>query len=182
MSAVDFAELGDLESDRLVMPLLTAAHAHALFLEFTNPALYEWISDSPPMNPTQLERRWWRSGDDGPGYTGTAVNLDWAVLRRQDEKVIGKLDAELGPDGVVTNIGYIFAQNAWAHGYGREAVGTLVDKLHASGYREIRAYVTVGNVRSSRLLTELGFRATRILRENDRIRGTLVDDEEYILR
>jgi RimJ/RimL family protein N-acetyltransferase len=170
-----------IESVRLDIPLLSASHAVGLFPSFRDPKLYKWISAQPPKIPDDLVRGWWCSGDNGPGEYQDRLNLDWAVVRKCDGALIGKLDAEFAK-GIVTNLGYVIARQYWGRRYGTEAVGRLVDEVERFGFHEQRAYVTQGNSASVRLLKRLTFVETRILQANDVIRGRPVDDIEFIHR
>lgn len=59
-------------------------------------------------------------------------------------------------------------------------VTAVVEHLISVGVARLVATVTVGNAASARVLTKSGFAFTRVIPENDVIRGVLYDDEEYI--
>jgi [ribosomal protein S5]-alanine N-acetyltransferase len=56
----------------------------------------------------------------------------------------------------------------------------VVEHLIRLGITRLVATVTVGNTASARLLTKAGFAFTRVIPENDVIRGVAHDDEEYV--
>ena len=58
----------------------------------------------------------------------------------------------------------------------------LSDHLSQEGIAEQRAYVTLGNEASCAVLVRAGFVRTRILPNNDRIRGVPMDDVEFVRR
>jgi RimJ/RimL family protein N-acetyltransferase len=174
------AGIGGFESGRFKMPLLRESHAVRLFPAFRDPKLYRWISMRPPDTPEDLVRWWWCSGDNGPGECEGQLNFDWVIMRRDNGTLVGKLDAEFAPSGVVTNLGYIIDRRFWNRRYATEAVAALLEEVERHGFGEQRAYVTQGNMASVRVLERLAFRRKRILRANDTIRGVAVDDIEFI--
>jgi [ribosomal protein S5]-alanine N-acetyltransferase len=178
--ATRLKKIGPIQSARLRLEPLRAEHAEGLFAGFSDPALYEWISTPRPETIAALANSWVCSGDHGPFYWEDFFGLDWAVIRTQDNTTIGKFDADFATDGRAINLGYVLQRTAWGKGYGVEAVGALLAELDFIGVYEIRAYVTKGNTASVRLLERLGFRAERILPDNDTIRGQLFDDIEFV--
>lgn len=164
---------------RLLLSPLTAAHAEALFLPLQDEALYRWISSAPPASPEALRERWARS-ESRVSPDGSEIWLAWAAQRASDGVHVGKLDVCLDHSGVATNVGYLFFPAFWGRGLATEAVSAVVEHLMALGVTRFAATVTVGNRASARVLVKAGFAFTRVIRDNDTIRGALHDDEEYV--
>ena len=102
----------------------------------------------------------------GPGFALTAI-ATLAIAIGATAAMVGVLDAVLlrrlpfpSPDRLVM---------VW-------------HELPSQGVREARAYVTLGNSASERVLSKAGFVRTRVIPESDRIRGVLHDDVEYVWR
>jgi len=111
---------------------------------------------------------------------GDEAWLNWVVRRVDDGAYIGKLDAVVDANNVATNVGYFFFPMYWGKGYATEAVKALADHLESSGVLKQIATVTLGNTPSYRVLEKAGFGKTRIIPDNDLIRGEKYDDVEYI--
>jgi [ribosomal protein S5]-alanine N-acetyltransferase len=174
--------LGNISTKRLRLEPLRAAHAVVMFEDFRDPALYEWISTIQPTTTESLAESWACSGDTGPYHYGDCFGLDWALIRADDNRVIGKIDADFAADGHVINVGYVLFKSAWGQGYAKEAIGSLVAAFRTCGALEVHAYVTKGNIASASLLEGLGFCLERVIPDNDLIRGERFDDLEYIYR
>lgn len=86
----------------------------------------------------------------------------WLIAESASAQVIGEcgLKGWPGVDGVV-EVGYGLAEPFRGRGYGREAVGGLLEWLAARGYAtEVLAEVAAGNAASRRLVRALGFAET----------------------
>lgn len=160
---------------------LRGEHAELLFEGMADPRIYRWISALPPPSLEHLRRRWGAAERGGPNAEG-GRDLAWAIRRSADGCHLGKADAELASNGVVTNLGYIIFAPFWAQGYATEAVRALAEYFERQGVVEQRALVTSGNDASARVLTKAGFVRTRVIPDNDTIRGQKYDDVEYIRR
>jgi [ribosomal protein S5]-alanine N-acetyltransferase len=170
-----------LDSDRLYLVPLTAGHAQAMFSAMQDPLTYQWISSVPPASIPELEELWSELADRL--LTPHDVNyLNWAVQRKDDRQWIGTIDAAINDENIATNIGYVFFPPFWGQGYATEAVCLLSEHLAQAGILEQRAFVTFGNVASTKILEYAGFIKTRIIKDNDTVRDVLVDDIEYIRR
>jgi ribosomal-protein-alanine N-acetyltransferase len=166
---------------RLRLEPLGGHHAEPLFEGMSDPAIYEWISLPRSPDVAHLRARWARVAQRP--LTGVDVlDFGWAVQRVADGAWIGKMDAEVSAAGVATNVGYAFAPAYWGHGYATEALAALSEHLRRHGATEQHATVTLGNDASCRVLERAGFVRERVIPGNDRVRGELVDDIEYVRR
>jgi RimJ/RimL family protein N-acetyltransferase len=150
-----------------------------MFVPLQDDAIYRWISALPPGSLQALRERWARN-ESRVSPDGTEAWLAWAVQRAGDGVHIGKIDVCLDTASTVTNVGYVFFPAFWGQGLATEAVVAVVEHLIGLGITRLVATVTVGNAASARVLTKAGFAFTRVIPENDTIRGALHDDEEYV--
>ena len=166
-------------SERLLIEPLLGSHAELLFEAMSEPRLYRWISALPPPSLELLQRRWSAAERRGPNSEGQ-LDLNWAMRRSSDGCYIGKLDAEVVRNDVATNLGYIVFLPFWNQGYATEAVRALATHLERQGVVEQHALVTRGNDASARVLINSRFVKTRVIPDNDTIRGEKYDDVEYV--
>ncbi len=164
---------------RLQLEPLVAAHADELYTLLQDDAIYRWISSTKPNSVAELRTRWERNATR-VSPDGREAWLAWAVRRTSDGVVIGKLDANIQPDFVASNVGYVFGAPFWGKGLASEAVTALTQHLMGQGVTRLVATVTVGNAASGRVLVKAGFTNARVLSDNDTIRGVLCDDQEYV--
>jgi RimJ/RimL family protein N-acetyltransferase len=166
-------------TEHLILEPITEAHADVLFLPMLDDRIYAWISAVPPATVERL-RAYWAIAESRVTPSGDEARLNWVVCRRSDGTYVGKCDAEVDAAGVATNIGYILFSAFWGLGYATEAVNGMVSHFAQFGITELRALVTSGNDASARVLLKCGFIRTRIIPENDTIRGLKYDDVEYV--
>jgi [ribosomal protein S5]-alanine N-acetyltransferase len=164
-----------LDSDRLCLIPVKANHAQLLFDAMQDPLIYTWISSTSPVSIAELEE-WWSENFN----TQEISYLNWVVQRKSDGAWMGKMDAAINFENIAINIGYIFFPPFWGQRYATEAVCLLAEHLAEAGIIEQRAFVTFGNIASTKVLERAGFVKTRIIKDNDTLRGVLVDDIEYI--
>jgi RimJ/RimL family protein N-acetyltransferase len=170
-----------LRTERLYLEPLQAAHADALFVPLTDERIYQWISPPPPVDLETL-RRAWSLRESRLAPDGSEAWLNWIVRRSLDGAYVGRVDATVDSANIATNFGYTLLPDYWGQGYATECSRCVVEHFARQGVREVRAYVTRGNAASERVLTKAGFIRTRVLANNDRIRGVLHDDVEYLSR
>lgn len=168
-----------IETPRLLLLPRMGAHADAAFGPLQNEAIYEWISLDKPPDLDAMRAHWTRN-ESRLSTDGTEAWPVWAVTTRSDGALIGLVDATVDDALVCTNLGYYFFPEFWGQGYAREAVRATADHLVQLGIHRLVATVTVGNHASGQVLKKAGFALTRIIPENDTLRGEPVDDEEYV--
>lgn len=105
------------------------------------------------------------------------VNGAWvSVAIEFGNELVGDLGVRLDHDGALATIGYSLRPQRWGRGIAREAVGTMVDALFASGVHRIVATLDPENRRSLRVLEYLGFTVECHARRAEMVRGEWVDD------
>jgi ribosomal-protein-alanine N-acetyltransferase len=143
-----------LKTKRLQLEPLVVAHAPELFKPLRDERLYRYYAGQPPESIEELRVRFAllakrRSPD------GTEKWLNW-VVRRHDGTVVGRVQATIRRDH--TLIGYDIFVPYWRKGYGKEAVGAVLEFLAAEcDVRIVHAIVDSENIGSIRLLESLGF-------------------------
>ena len=145
-----------LETARLTLEPLLAAHAPAMFGVLGDPAIYTF-ENAPPPSLAWLQERYTKLGSRRSA-DGAVAWLNW-VLRLRSGGLIGAVQATLGDDGRAF-IAYELASAHWGRGLASEAVTAMIDEL-AVHYRAhlLVAVFKRANTRSRRLLERLGFSA-----------------------
>ena len=173
---------GPLQTTRLLIAPVAESQAAAMFGWLQDPQVYDWIAQQPPTDLATLAGRFARWGTRS-SWPERELNLAWSVQRCSDGAWIGSLDVNVVPDGQVAgNVGYLFGPPFWGRGLASEAVAGLCAHLDRHGITEQHATVTLGNHASCRVLQRAGFVRSGLLRDNDCVRGVLVDDVAFVRR
>ena len=139
-----------LRTARLVLEPLTVAHAPAMFEVLRDAELYRSLDYGPPPDLAHVERVYAelerRTSPDGAQQW-----LNWIVIR---ERPIGVVQATI--ENGSAEIAYVFARDAWGHGYAEEAVKAMIEELRETyGVTALTANVDEKNERSIRLLQKI---------------------------
>nr|WP_315490404.1 GNAT family protein [uncultured Rhodoferax sp.] len=168
-----------IETPRLLLLPRMGSHADGAFGPLQAEAIYEWISMDKPTDLEAMRAHWTRL-ESRLSTDCTEAWPVWAVTTRTYGTLIGQVDACVDDARVCTNLGYYLYPDFWGQGYASEAVRAIADHLVLQGIHRLVATVTVGNHASAQVLKKAGFSFTRIIPENDVLRGEPVDDEEYV--
>ena len=139
---------------RLVLRHFGAGDAAAMELVLCDPEVMRFSRGvaEPAWVPTWIEQR--RSDYESLGY-GV-----WAVVRTDDDEVIGYCGLTLFPDidGVPEiEVGYRLRRSAWGHGYATEAAMAVRDMAFASyGFERLVAIIDPANHASLNVARKLG--------------------------
>ena len=134
-----------------------AAHAEAVFAVLADPALYEFIDESPPVSVEALRDRFARS-ESRQSPDGTEHWLNW-VVRGASREVAGYVQATVEAN-LDTNVAYMFGKAHWGQGLATRAVSSMLDAV-ASEFGVTRFFIVAerANPRSIRVAERLGFAA-----------------------
>jgi RimJ/RimL family protein N-acetyltransferase len=84
-------------------------------------------------------------------------------------------------DNIAINVGFIIFSRILESGICQRRIGRCHQTLTQLGINLFRATITVGHTASARVLEKAGFVRSRIIPDNDTIRGLKCDDIEYLL-
>ena len=143
-----------LRTSRLVLEPQVEAHAEAMFVVLSDPAIYEY-ENAPPRSVEWLRERF-RKLETRLSGDGREQWLNW-VIRSGSGELIGYVQATVHGDARAS-IAYELASRFWGQGLAREAVQAMIDELVQNrGVRDVGAVFKAANARSQRLLERLGF-------------------------
>jgi len=146
------------ETAGLTLEPQTAAHAEAMFVVLSDPAIYEHENE-PPSSLEWLRTRFAKL-ETRTSADGREQWLNW-VIRLPTDDLIGYVQATVYPDGRAA-IAYELASAYWGRGLAHEAVGAMMNELvERYGVRTFLAVLKRTNRRSVRLLERLGFSLAR---------------------
>ena len=145
-----------LQTARLVLEPLAAAHADEMYAVLTDPAIYEF-ENAPPASLDALRERY-RRLECGRSPDGRQLWLNWVARLREHGNAIGYVQATVLPDRTAL-IAYEFGSAWWGRGLAHEATAAAVEELRTRhGVRVVGAVFKKVNQRSRALLTRLGLR------------------------
>lgn len=159
-----------LSSERLVLRLVEARDAAALFALYSNPDIMRYWSHEAWTTPAQAEI----AIDEARTEHAAGASLHYVIEQRVSGAVIGscalyeigrergrerRSDSANGAGGETSALlGYMLARQVWGLGYLSEAMRAFLDHAFlVRGIDCVRAQVHPRNVASARLLAKLGF-------------------------
>ena len=143
-----------LVTERLTLEPLQAHHAEQMFGGLSDPELYQFLDDRPPLSAETLRLRYERlARRQSPD--GREQWWNWALRQHDQSHLIGYVQAT-----IVTReaeISYVLFRPYWFQGLASEAVVAMIRYLRESGVDRICARTDEGNLRSRGLLERLNF-------------------------
>ena len=166
-----------LETARLRLTPLCAEHAAAMFEGLSNERLYRYFSERPPQSVAVLRERYARL-ELRRSPSGDALWLNWIVIPKADGAPAGYVQSTLS--GATASVAYVLFEASWGRGYAREAVEAMLLELQDTyAIRTATATVDPRNVRSVRLLEQLGFALVETRSGVEWVHGILADESSY---
>lgn len=161
-----------LETERLLLRPVTDGDVDAYHAIFKDPEVMQFM-ETPPHADVATTRAGIKRAA-AAAESGEIVQ--WAIERREDGAVIGRIVLMLAAPQPRAEIGYFLAREAWGKGYAAEAQQRVIDygfgelELH-----RLEADVHPENAASLRSLERLGFRREGLLRERWVVAGVPSD-------
>lgn len=170
-----------LETPRLFIDPIRCEHAPDLFAVLRDPRIYTYIPEEPPRSEEDLEARI-RRLVMGPERSVRELWFNWVVRTKEDGKFVGSLQSTLYVGLGSASVAYLFGPAYWGRGFAREGVSAMVSWIGArSDVRVIEALVDTRNLRSIRLLRQLGFRRIKTETRADFFKGSWSDEHLFRL-
>lgn len=103
--------------------------------------------------------------------------FQWGICLKGSQKLIGTCTLnDISPAQGRAEVGFAIASEHWGHGYGREAMGTLINYAFTElGLRRLEADVDPHNAKCLKSLETLGFKREGYLRQRWLVAGELQD-------
>jgi RimJ/RimL family protein N-acetyltransferase len=170
-----------LETERLRLRPLTAAHTEALLAYRGDPEVCRYLP-FPPMDAAEIARRletqWFRTElvEDGEHVT-------LGVELRDSGQLVGDVILFLtSREHGNGEIGWVFHPAVAGQGYATEAAAAMLDwAFGAVDLRRVVARLDERNTASARLCTRLGMRLEARLVENEMFKGELATELDYAI-
>ena len=171
-----------LETRRLHLERLSAAHAAEMLPGLQDTRAYEFIADRPPETLPELESRYRRLGSTTVSPDGKEEWCNWIIRHKEERIVVGYIQATVDVEHRDALVAYHLFPKYWGNGYAREAVRWMLQNLFDNlGVERAIALIDTRNVRSIALAKGLGFRLAKTIKDAAYFNGATSDEYEFIL-
>ena len=169
--------LPTLETPRLRLRWMTEADVPALFTLFSHPEVTRYWSWPAYTERAQAEKLLANIHK----HFAERTLFNWGFARREDDQIIGTCTlADLSEPHRRASLGYSLHPVHWGRGYGREAVGRVVEFGFTSlGLHRLEADVDPRNTSSMKVLEGLGFQREGFQRQRYFLNGEIQDAVLY---
>lgn len=149
-----------IETERLILRTWMQSDAPALHAIRTDPDVGRFLA-GPLNRPLDDTVQWIARQMDEQEREGFSL---WPVIRKEDGKLIGRAGLHRLPEGYV-EAGWVFAREAWGHGYAREAARASIDYgFNVIHLPHIYALINPANSASIAVAYRIGMRFDRVVR------------------
>jgi ribosomal-protein-alanine N-acetyltransferase len=143
-----------LQTERLTLRPLAPEDANAMFALMSDPEVMAHWDQGEIADPDLVEVLLQAQVRE----TAEGVAFYWGVVRTGAEDFLGACDlSDIDWRHRRGEVGFMFGREAWGHGYGFEAMSSVVAHAAGLGLKRLSARTHVGNERSEALLLKLGF-------------------------
>lgn len=171
--AFDFAHFPTLETERLLLREIYPEDVTALLKHFGNPEVVKFIG-MQPIKTIDQANEWlkWMGG-----WYAAGDSLRWSIVLKPEPVFVGFAGLNnWNREAHYAQLNCDVASPHWGHGYGPEAMRTIIEfGWDSLKLNRIEAHVVSGNTRSTRVMERLGFRQEGVLRQRLRKGGKYYD-------
>ena len=167
----------ELKSKRLILIQSDVSHASDLFSFWTDPEVSKFMNMESFTTQEEVI--------DMIEFTNqlAAMNqsIRYTIFLKESNQMIGSCGFNyIDFENERAEIGYDLGKEYWGNGFAFEAVSALMSYwFHDLGLNRIEARVVPENLRSIRLLNNLGFHFEGILRQSEKSNGDFIDVMVY---
>ena len=177
-----FADLPELETERLLLRKVRPEDARAVFAYASDPEVTRYVLWETHRSVEDSER-FLRLAEDG--YARGDFG-GWGVVLKEDGAFVGTcgLDAGYAPEHARAELGYVLSREYWGKGLMPEAVRAVICfGFERAELNRVEARCIVENTASARVMEKAGMTCEGTLREREFIKGSYRDIKLYsILR
>ncbi len=169
-----FADLPELETERLLLRKMRFDDAEAMFAYASDPEVTRYV-----LWDTH------RSIEDREGFLRSAMEGyergdfgGWGVVLKDDGAFVGTCGIDVGyaPEHARAELGYVLSREHWGKGLMPEAVRAVIRfGFGRMGLNRVEARCITENTASARVMEKAGMNYEGILREREFIKGTYRD-------
>jgi [ribosomal protein S5]-alanine N-acetyltransferase len=171
----------ELETRRLLLEPLNAAHAAELYEHLLDRRLYTFIPQDPPASEWALADRY-RKLAARRSPDGSEAWLNWAVRERETGRYVGTLEATVEGDRRAS-IAYTVFVPYQRMGFAFEGCERVLGHLFGDyGVQVVVAEIDIRNTPSIALVESLGFGRVSLQKDADHFKGASSDEYRYELR
>lgn len=169
-----------LETERLRLEPLRAAHAAEMFEMLSDERLYTFIPRDPPPSLASVQERFARL-ETRASPAGDELWLNWVARTKLEHACVGRVEVTLLAD-TSAYLAYEIAAPHWRRGFATEACQRILDVLFDDyGATRVVAEVDSRNTASMQLLERLGFECGLLRKHADEFKGSVSDEYTYTL-
>lgn len=166
-------ELPTLETDRLILRPFSMEDVHPWFIMHQDPEITRYTGDGGVISEKEMEQRIRENvlGDYEKHGFGR-----WAVIHKEDNKLIGFTGLKYIPELDVVDLGYRFSQEYWGKGIATEASKVALHfGFETLALKQIVGYILPANIGSENVLKKLHFSFVKAFYEDGEL------EHEYAL-
>jgi ribosomal-protein-alanine N-acetyltransferase len=177
-----FADLPELETERLLLRKMRFDDAEAMFAYASDPEVTRYVlwDTHPSIEDREGFLRSAMEGYERGDFGG------WGVVLKDDGAFVGTCGIDVGyaPEHARAELGYVLSREHWGKGLMPEAVRAVIRfGFGRMGLNRVEARCITENTASARVMGKAGMNYEGILREREFIKGTYLDIKLYsILR
>ena len=163
-NAIEFPQL---ETDRLLLRMMTHDDINAVFTHFSNEEIARYQDEHPAKSTDEVRE----IIDWGKGLVAHKMGALWGLFRREDDSFLGQVNCVFRADNNFTmnihraEIGYDLTPQYWGSGYMSEAVASVIPYIFTNTKIDrIEAIIHPDNTRSHNVVKRAEFQKEGTLR------------------